>query len=161
MKQTSPTSILIAAIVWFHIVSHMAIFVMDYTQVVPLVDFVTRPDGSPSDPKHLEPLELVYVGVTSMSFGTVAFAYLFAALGLFQTSLRSAAALSAAFHAAWVGHMWWFWEAWDRNMHPDGSMTPRFFLMSHCVWTVLSVVVLVLTGGEGREDGRPMGKKRT
>lgn len=113
---------------------------MDYTQIVPLIDFVTRADGTASDPLNLLPLELVYAGVTSMSFGTIAVAFLLAALGLGPVNF--AATLSVVFHGLWVAHMWWNWDAWRAMMHPDGTMQPGFFAFGHAVWLALSALVV-------------------
>lgn len=130
-------------IIWYHILSHAAICFCDFSQLVPLVDFVTRPDGSASDPTQLEPLELIYAGVTAMAFGTVAACYIFALVGV--GTIRGAAATSAFFHGLWVIHMTWRWKAWHDMMHPDASiMTPVFFLASHVVWTTTSIALLFL-----------------
>jgi hypothetical protein len=131
-------------IVWYHIVSHVAIWFCDYTQIVPLLDFVARPDGSASDPTNLEPLELIYAGITAMSFGSVAVAYILAVMNRFDVTIRGAAALSAAFHGMWAVHMVWRWQVWSAMMHPDGTMTPGFFLFSHILWTASSMALLFM-----------------
>jgi hypothetical protein len=136
--------IFVLIIVWYHILSHGVILFCDYTQIVPLVDFVTRDDGGASDPKNLFPLELIYAGVTAMSFGTVGAAF-FLALVLNVGTVQSAAAVSVFFHGLWVLHMWWRWDSWRAMMHPDAAlMTPEFFLTGHIVWTILSLLLLVL-----------------
>ena len=127
-------------IVWLHIVSHGAILFCDYTQIVPLVDYVTRADGSASDPKHLLPLEVIYAGIIAMSFGTIAVAFILAAIG--WGPVKFAAALSAVFHGLWVYHMVWRWDAWRAMMHPEGTMQPEFFCLTHCLWIVLSALVI-------------------
>jgi hypothetical protein len=136
------SSIITNFIVWFHILSHGAIFVMDYTQVVPLLDFVKREDGTASDPNNLLPLELIYEGVVAMSFGTVAVGYLYAWLEL--GDLKFAAALSVWFHASWALHMWWRWEVWRSMMHKDAITQPEFFLVGHIVWAGLSLILLFM-----------------
>ena len=135
------SNILTTLIVWFHIISHGAILLFDYTQIVPLLDFVTRADGSASDPNNLLPLELIYAGITAMSFGTIAVAFLFAVLGL--GPVKFAAAQSVVFHGLWAYHMWWRWDEWRAMMHPDGELQPEFFLFGHCLWLVLSGLVVV------------------
>jgi hypothetical protein len=134
-------------VMWYHIVSHFVVFLSDYTQVIPLIDFVTRPDGSASDPLHLEPLELIYAGITGMAFGTIAMAYLLAWFDNSDSrnnSIRGAAALSAWFHLLWNVHMLWRWDAWRSMMHPKGGMTPEFFLVGNTVWTLSSLAVVVM-----------------
>lgn len=129
--------------VGFIVVSHLAIFVCDYTQWVPLIDFVTRHDGSPSDPLNLLPVELVYAAVTAMSFGTVAASFIFAFFFGLGT-VQGAAATSCWFHAVWFVHMVWRWDAWRKMMHPSGGMQPEFFLFGHALWTVISLWLAAL-----------------
>jgi hypothetical protein len=148
VRKTS--SVITNFIVWCHILSHGAIFVLDYTQVVPVLDYVTREDGTASDPSNLRPLELIYAGVTAMSFGTVAVGYLYAWLGL--GDLKFAAALSVWMHSSWALHMWWRWEAWRSMMHKDGTLQPEFVLMAgHAVWIVLSSILLFIPLKEKHE----------
>jgi len=131
-------------VAWYHVASHFAICIADYTQVVQLLDFVTRHDGTASDPQNLLPLELIYAGITAMSFGTVGFAFVLALLGNKGVNMKGAASLSVFFHGIWFVHMVWRWEAWRAMMHPSGAMQPGFFLFGHLVWTVLSALVLTL-----------------
>lgn len=141
------TSAFVYLVAILHIGSHLLIGFFDYTQLVPLLDFVTRPDGSASDPLHLEPLEIVYAAITAMAFATVGVAFLLATLCPVTAgiTLRGAAALSVFFHLAWTVHMVWRWDdAWRAMMHPDGGLTPEFFLYSHAAWTVLAGIVFVL-----------------
>lgn len=147
-------------LVWYHIVSHSAIWLCDYTQWVPLVDFVTRADGSASDPNNLEPLELIYAGLTAMAFGTVAVSYGLAVLCNIGT-VQGAAASSAIFHGMWTIHMLWRWKEWSAMMHPDASlMTPTFFLTSHIVWTLASTVLVFLCGNKiSKTNGVKKGKQ--
>jgi len=137
-------SVLVSFITFFHIISHGAICILDYSQLVPLLDFVTRPDGSPSDPYNLLPLELIYAGITAMAFGTVGFAFV---LALFENSgvtTKGAAALSLFFHGLWTFHMYWRWLAWRSMMHPEGQMQPAFFFVGHVVWAALAGIILLL-----------------
>mmetsp|Transcript_7359 Transcript_7359/g.14616 ORF Transcript_7359/g.14616 Transcript_7359/m.14616 type:complete len:151 (-) Transcript_7359:1179-1631(-) len=137
-------NLLVYGIVWYHILTHGIIFFCDFTQAVPLVDFVTRDDGTASDPSNLLPLELVYAGITAMSFGTVGAAFLLAFFGV--GTIQSAAALSVIFHGMWTIHMSWRWDSWRAMMHPDAEvMSPSFFLTGHLLWTVSSLVLLRLT----------------
>lgn len=151
-------SALVSLIAYLHIVSHLAICVMDYSQVVPLLDFVTRPDGSPSDPHNLLPLELIYAGITAMSFGTVGFAFVLALL--FENSggvtIQGAAALSVFFHGLWTFHMYWRWDEWRSMMHPAGGLQPEFFFGAHAVWTLLAGVVIILS-----KDRKKSAKQKT
>lgn len=136
-------SVATTIIVWYHIISHVAIFICDYTQVIGLIDFVTRYDGSASDPNELLPMEMVYAGVTAMSFSTIAAGYVLAWF-FRRDCLGFAAALSVWFHGLWTMHMWWRWDAWRGMMHPDGTMTPEFFLLGHVMWTITSALLLFL-----------------
>lgn len=62
-----------------------------------------------------------------------------AAVGL--GPVRFAALISVFSHSIWLIHMWWQWAAWDEMMHPDGSMTPMFFMATHLVFLAMSVLL--------------------
>jgi hypothetical protein len=128
-------------LLWTLIVTHSVILFCDFTQLVPQFDFVTRADGSASDKYNLLPLETIYAAVTSIAFGTVAAALLMAAIGL--GPIRFAALISCFVHAIWLLHMVWQWDVWTEMMHPDGSMTPTFFMMTHVVFLAMSALLCV------------------
>ena len=92
----------------------------DYTQVSPNLDFVTREDGTASDPNNLFPIEIIYAALTAMSFGTVGFAFVLAYVPSSSITMKGAASLSLFFHAIWFFHMNWKWDTWRAFMHPDG-----------------------------------------
>mmetsp|Transcript_36790 Transcript_36790/g.90537 ORF Transcript_36790/g.90537 Transcript_36790/m.90537 type:complete len:149 (+) Transcript_36790:94-540(+) len=141
-------------VVAYHIVSHGAIWFCDFTQVVPLLDFIRRVDGKPSDPNNLLPLEMVYAGVTAMAFGIVGAAFLLALGGIME--MRGAAALSVILHGMWIVHMIWRWEFWEMMFVPSGSMmTPKFFFFSHVMWTLAAAFLFVYPG-----DEKPKSKKK-
>jgi len=123
------------------IVTHGVILFCDFTQLWPQFDFITREDGSASDKYNLLPLETIYAAITGIAFGTVAAAFLMAAVGL--GPIRFAAMISIFSHAIWLIHMTWQWETWDAMMHSDGTMTPMFFMMTHLVLLAMSAVLVV------------------
>jgi hypothetical protein len=127
-------------IVWSQIVTHGAILLSDTAQLAPQFDFITRADGTASDKNNLLPLELCYAAITGIAFGTVGAAYLFAALG--QGPIKFAAMISIFTHATWLFHLAWRWDVWNEMMHPDGSMSPTFFAMTHLGFLVLSAYLL-------------------
>jgi hypothetical protein len=143
------------AAIAFIVVSHTAIFAFDFTQVVPVLDFIARPDGSRSDPNDLLPIEMCYAGVTAMAFGTVAASFVMAiAFGV--GTVQGSSAASCWFHTAWAGHMVWRWQSWRRMMHPDaGKATqPDTFLAMHIIWAVLSAWLAMLPASKGVQSKR-------
>ena len=155
--------LIVSAVAVIHIVSHFAISTMDYTHLLPLMNFVRRPDGSQSDPNDLLPLEVIYTFCNAMAFGIVGLAFLLAfAFGPVATgiSMRGAATLSIFFHGLWVVHMVWRWNVWRANMHPDGIVSPQNFFISHTVWTVLAGIVWMLPDDDDNvSKSAPVNKK--
>lgn len=134
---------LILPLVWLHILAHSALFVIDYFQLVPLVDFIKRSDGTKSDPINLLPLELIYAGNIAMLFSTVSFSFLMALIFKIGT-IQSASFLSVWFHGIFAIFIVIRWDAWKEAVHPMGSVQPEFFLTTHIVWIVLSFIVILL-----------------
>lgn len=137
-------SVAVTIIAVLHVVIHSVLCIVDYSQVVAQLDFITREDGSQSDPDNLLPLELIYAAITAMSFGTVGFAFFLAFFESSGVTMKGAAAISLFFHGLWFMHMVWRWDVWRAMMHPEGGLQPEFFYASHAIWSGLAVVVLVL-----------------
>jgi hypothetical protein len=143
-KKMKLSTIAITIISWMHIISHLGLFVVDYGQAIHLIDFIVRQDGTRSDPHNLLPTEMIFGALTGIAFSSVGISYLLSLVFNIGT-VQSSAVLSVWLHAIWVFHIIWKWETWRSFVHIDASVQPDFFLISHIVWTVLSLIVIILS----------------
>jgi hypothetical protein len=106
--------------------------------------------GSRSNPLAPLPSEIVYGATVALGFGTIAFAFALALAGF--TSLRSAAALSIFYHAAFGIHIATRWSTWSAFVHSDApTVNHNFFLVTHVAFTLLSAVLVLFPRKDTRE----------
>lgn len=158
--------IIVYLLIVYQIISHKAVFVIDYFQLIPLTDFIRRHDGTQSDPENLLPIEEIVTALIAMAMSTISFSFVMSILNqhhIFQTSFtfRSSALLSIWLHGLWAFHLLWKYNVWDDIMHPQSQNTPRFFLTTHLAWTITAFIILFLddnTAINAKSNDKPIKK---
>lgn len=160
MTKTGSSSngiIVVNAIAWLHILSHTALFAVDFTLFTNSLDSLQRNDGTRSDPFNLFPLEIVFGMLVAMNHGTIAVAYIVAmTISAKTTSSRAltmqmASILSAWFHGMFIVHMIWKWDVWNKTFHREGTLSPTLLFGVHCLWFGLALVAIMLTRKGSKE----------
>jgi hypothetical protein len=117
------------------LVAHTAMTVIDFFGVYQLADFLRREDGSRMDPRHMLPLEELFVAM-------VAFPFLIILVSFALLTRRDAARLSGTVHALYTFHQVWKKDVWDAAIHPESDfITTPFLIFIHILWTIVSLVI--------------------
>ncbi len=122
-------------------IPHLVVFFADFTQKIPVVDWVKRSDGSHSDPRNLLPLEFIYAGFIGICYGIVTLSFVFAFLGI--STVRNAALTSMSMHGLLLTHLLLHSGMWKKTFHPDGLLSYNKFVAIQCVAIVLAVPLLL------------------
>lgn len=147
------STVLIAAV----ILSHSFLSFADFFGGVATADFLRRADASCSVATHLEPLEATFVTLVGLPHFVIVLLFVCALIAPTLVPLRTAAFASAVVHGVWSAHLVIRKEQWSGIFCVSDTtfVDWRFFVGAHVLWTVVSLILLLLL------RPKAVGKKKT
>eukprot|EP01135_Chromosphaera_perkinsii_P000475 Nk52_evm29s96 gene=Nk52_evmTU29s96 len=126
---------------------HALVFLIDFTQVLPAINFLKREDGSASDPMNLLPIESAFVAKISLAMGTIAFAFALAYLtNQAEITFNGAAKIGVAYHICFILSLLYLPATWSGLFidGPGGNLNLSMFYILNIVHLVmLSCIILI------------------